>query len=91
MMPRKLFTRALTTALLLCALVPRAAFACAACFGKSYSPLAQGMNMGIFALLGVIGTVLAGVAGFFVFLARRSAQTAKANRPVPWAETTTPS
>jgi hypothetical protein len=55
---------------------PQAALACAACFGKSDSALAQGMNMGILALLGVIGTVLMSVAGFFIYLARRSAQTA---------------
>ncbi len=48
--------------------------ACAACFGKSDSNLAQGMNMGIFALLLVITSVLCGVAGFFVYVARRSAQ-----------------
>jgi hypothetical protein len=37
------------------------------------SPLAQGMNMGILALLVVILSVLVTIAGFFVFLARRSA------------------
>jgi len=49
--------------------------ACTACFGQSNDRLAQGMNMGIFALLLVIGCVLAGVASFFVFVARRSAAT----------------
>jgi hypothetical protein len=48
-------------------------FACAACFGKSDSNMAQGMNMGIFALLLVITSVLCGIAGFFVYVARRSA------------------
>jgi hypothetical protein len=48
--------------------------ACAACFGKSDSNMAQGMNMGIFALLLVITSVLCGIAGFFVYVARRSAQ-----------------
>ena len=47
--------------------------ACAACFGKSDSNMAQGMNMGIFALLLVITSVLCGIAGFFVYVARRSA------------------
>jgi hypothetical protein len=56
--------------------------ACAACFGKSDSNLAKGMNMGIFALLGVIVTVLGGIASFFVFLARRSTeQTASQTLP----------
>lgn len=54
------------------------AMACAACFGKSDSPMAQGMNAGILALLGVVGTVLAGAATFFVFLAKRASAAAKA-------------
>jgi hypothetical protein len=49
------------------------AWACATCFGRSDSALAQGMNMGILFLLGVILTVLATLAGFFVYLARRAA------------------
>jgi len=49
------------------------ALACAACFGKSDSPLAAGMNWGIFALLGFIGVVLSGFAGFGIYLAKRSA------------------
>jgi heme/copper-type cytochrome/quinol oxidase subunit 2 len=56
------------------ALCPEPVLACAACFGKSDSPLAQGMNMGILALLAVITVVLSGVAGFFVYLSRRSAK-----------------
>ena len=36
--------------------------------------MAQGMNMGIFALLFVIGSVLIGVASFAIFLARRAAR-----------------
>jgi len=37
--------------------------------------MAQGMNMGIFALLLVITAVLGGVAAFFIYLARRGSQT----------------
>jgi len=48
------------------------ASACAACFGKSDSKLAEGMNAGIFALLGVIGGVLFAIDGFFFYLARRA-------------------
>ena len=48
------------------------ALACAVCFGKSDSAMAQGMNAGIFALLFVIVSVLGGVASFFVYLVRRS-------------------
>ena len=48
-----------------------AAQACATCFGASDAPMAQGMNAGIFALLGVIGFVLMGVVTFFGYLAWR--------------------
>ncbi len=61
---------ALLAALMLA--VPRAALACPVCFGQSDSPMAQGVNMGIFFLLGVVGVVLAGFAAFFVYLARRA-------------------
>lgn len=54
--------------------------ACVACFGQSDSPMAQGMNMGIFSLLLVITCVLAGVSGFFVYLIRRSSQLAESNQ-----------
>lgn len=68
--------RYLTAAVLLGAAHPEA-WACAACFGQSDSSMAQGMNMGIFSLLLVITTVLCGVAGFFVYLVRRSSQLAE--------------
>jgi hypothetical protein len=55
-------------------LSPAKVQACAACYGQSDSPLAAGMNWGILSLLGFIGLVLAGVAAFFIFLARRSGQ-----------------
>ena len=48
--------------------------ACAVCFGKSDSRLAVGMNWGIFTLLFFIGSVLAGLSCFFVFLAVRSSR-----------------
>ena len=59
--------------------VQPAAQGCAACFGKSDSDMAKGMNMGIFALLVVITTVLGGTATFFICLARRAAAYAAAN------------
>jgi len=52
---------------------PRLLLACAACYGQSDAPMAHGMNWGIMSLLAIIGMVLASVAGFFVYLARRSA------------------
>lgn len=71
-MPRRLFT-----ALLLVA-VPRVALACPVCFGRSDSPAAQAINMGIFVLLGMIGAVLAAFAYFMVYLNRRAKLVAKA-------------
>ena len=55
--------------------------ACAACYGRSDSPMAHGMNAGVLALLGVIGTVLCGAAAFFVYLARRAAALARRKEP----------
>ncbi|HVK58554.1 MAG TPA: hypothetical protein VM735_07235 [Candidatus Kapabacteria bacterium] len=67
---RTLFWSALA-AVILAAGSP-AAMACTACFGKSDSNMAKGMNMGIAVLLLIITCVLCGVAGFFVYLARRT-------------------
>jgi len=60
---------------LLLALVfsPNPLFACAACYGASDSPIAKGMNWGIFSLLGVVAVVLGSIATFFVFIGKRSA------------------
>jgi len=52
--------------------LPAAARACAACYGQDTGPMAQGMNWGILSLLGIILLVLGSVAGFFIYLARRS-------------------
>jgi hypothetical protein len=69
----------LVAALALIALRPETARACAVCFGKSDSRLAQGMNMGIFTLLFFIISVLAGLSCFFVFLAVRSSRHPKSD------------
>ena len=58
------------TVLLLAA--PQNIMACATCYGASDSPLSQGMNWGIVALLGFILSVLAGVTSFFVYIVRRA-------------------
>jgi hypothetical protein len=47
--------------------------ACAACYGQSDSPMAHGMNWGIFSLLTVVVGVLGTIAAFFIYLARRAA------------------
>ena len=61
---------------------PVAGQACAVCFGKSDAALAQGMNMGIFALLIVVLGVLTALVSFFVFLARRAAATARTDHGI---------
>jgi hypothetical protein len=48
-------------------------WACSACFGKSDSAMAEGMNMGILSLMAVIGLVLGGLVSFFVYVAKRTA------------------
>ena len=63
---------------LLALAMPQSLLACAACFGASDSNQAKGMNMGIFALLGVIVVVLGGIASFFIYLARRASAQAVA-------------
>jgi hypothetical protein len=57
-------------------LLEQNASACAACFGESDSPMADGMNAGIFTLLIVVGGTLAGIAGFFIYIIRRGARMA---------------
>jgi len=56
-------------------------FACAACYGASDSPLAQGMNWGIMALLGFIFLVLVVVTSFFVYIVRRANRLAVPSTP----------
>jgi hypothetical protein len=70
-------------AVLALALRPASLLACAACYGQSDSPIAQGMNWGILSLLAVIAGVLAGVSAFFLFLARKSAAFAAAQAAEP--------
>ena len=58
--------------LLLCS--PAPLFACATCYGASDSDLARGMNWGILSLLSVVVVGLTGVASFFVYLVKKSAE-----------------
>lgn len=75
----KSLLRVLSAACLGVLFVPQPLWACAACYGQSDSAMAAGMNWGILSLLGMIVFVLGGVAGFFVFLARRAVKTAALN------------
>jgi hypothetical protein len=65
------FKKLLAGMLLTLAFSPASVRACAACYGKSDSPLASAMNWGIFTLLGVVLTVLSGTLVFFVHIVRR--------------------
>lgn len=72
---RKHMSQAGRTALVALAVASHSAtaFACAVCYGKSDAPMAKGMNWGILVLMAIIGVVLSGIAGFFVYLAKRPA------------------
>jgi hypothetical protein len=76
-------------ALTLCAVVfqPASLFACAACYGASDSPMAKGMNWGIFSLLSVVTVVLGCIATFFVFIGKKSAAAASLPDAEPTAKT----
>ena len=76
----------LAVAALAPAAAPASLQACAACTGRTDSPLAVGMNWGILTLLGFVLTVLTCLVVFFVHLARRSpAEDDPADRPPPAA------
>ena len=51
---------------LVAVLAPRAALACAVCFGASDAPMAKATNLGIFMMLFVVVGMLASFAAFFV-------------------------
>ena len=68
-------------ALAFAAFAPSPVLACAACYGKSDSALASGMNWGILTLLGVVLTVLTCIALFFVHIVRK--EEAMSNPPAP--------
>jgi hypothetical protein len=54
-------------------LAPAKIFACATCYGGDIdSPMADGMNWGIFTLLAVVGTVLGTFLTFLIYAIRKS-------------------
>jgi hypothetical protein len=61
--------------------MPGKALACPACVGTTESALQSGMNLGIFALLGVTGFMLVSFGAFFLYLARRARLTATGPYP----------
>jgi hypothetical protein len=70
------FLKTIFLALALVACAPSQLFACAACYGRSDSPLASGINWGIFTLFCVIASVLGSIATFFIFIIRKEAALA---------------
>ena len=76
-------TKILFAGLLLAAFQPGPLWACAACYGQSDSPLARGMNWGIFSLLAVVVCVLGCIATFFVYLGKKSAAATAGAPPTP--------
>ena len=65
-------TRKLILTAVLAGAAPSPLFACAACYGKTDSPLATGMNYGILTLLGVVLSVLSVFVVCFVHIVRKS-------------------
>ena len=59
------------------ALLPTSAAACTVCMGESNSQVAGAMNAAIFMMLGLTGSMLAGLGGFAFYLRKR------ANAPLP--------
>ena len=59
-------------AVALAAFLPRAASACAVCYGADGSAILQGMNQAIFFLLGCVGLVFAGVGKLIWDIHRRT-------------------
>ncbi len=48
--------------------------ACSVCYGDPNSAMTQGAQAGVLVLLGVVGTVLTGLASLLIFWMRRAAQ-----------------
>jgi hypothetical protein len=70
------------------ALLAAPAAACEVCFGArdSGSPLVSGARLGVFLLLGITFTLLAGFAGFFLYLRNRARQAEMAGIAEEWAD-----
>jgi hypothetical protein len=65
-----------TLMLLMLLAATRAALACPVCFGDSNSPMAIATNMGIIAMLVVVGGMIGAFATFFIYLNRRAKRIA---------------
>ncbi|MFA5060075.1 MAG: hypothetical protein WC676_05555 [Candidatus Omnitrophota bacterium] len=58
------------------AMFPDASLACSVCYGAPGSLLTKGLNFAIFCLLGVVFSVLASFAIFFLTLRKKSKEAA---------------
>ena len=72
----KLLTKTIGLLVLALLFAPRAAQACAVCFGNSDSKLTQGAMAGVLVLLLVVLAVIGGFVALFIYLARRAAAVA---------------
>ena len=50
------------------------ALACSVCYGEPGSPMVQGIQAGVLVLLGVVVTVLTGLASLIIFWMRRASK-----------------
>jgi hypothetical protein len=57
--------------------------ACPVCYGSTDASTIAGVNLAIFALLGVTGSVLAGFASFFLYIRKRSRMALGGSADVP--------
>ncbi len=53
-------------------IIPDLARACATCYGAPDDPMTAGMNMAIFLMLGVTGSVLGSIVAFMIYLRNRA-------------------
>ncbi len=66
----------LSLAILACLAVllsAQSGLACSVCYGDPNSAMTQGAQAGVLVLLGVVGTVLTGLASLLIFWMRRAA------------------
>lgn len=79
-------TSAILGAALIVLLLDSAAMACSVCMGDPSSPMGQGLNSAIWALLAVTGSVLSTFVGFFLFLWRRARASKRTQIDTAWLE-----
>lgn len=72
-MPKRLSRRYIAALLAVAMLLlPSLASACSVCMGAADDQIVIGVNMAVFMLLGVTGTMLSSIAAFMLHLSRRA-------------------